>query len=50
MWEDLLVAPEHDVPDTRYARGLDGTAIAYQVVGDGPVDVLWRMGRVGIWK
>ena len=27
-------------PETRYARTLDGTHVAYQVSGDGPVDIL----------
>lgn len=30
-----------DVPETRYARAEDGAYLAYQVVGDGPVDVAW---------
>ena len=29
-----------DPPDTQYARAPDGTYLAYQVVGEGPVDVL----------
>jgi len=29
-----------DVPDTRYARTIDGAHIAYQVTGDGPLDVI----------
>jgi hypothetical protein len=28
-----------DVPDTRYAKTDDGVYIAYQVVGDGPLDL-----------
>ena len=28
------------VPDVHYARSADGTHIAYQVVGDGPIDLL----------
>ena len=32
--------PVLEVPSTRYAR-CDGVHLAYQVVGDGPVDVLW---------
>lgn len=32
------------VPETRYARAADGVHIAYQVVGDGPVDLVWVMG------
>jgi class 3 adenylate cyclase len=30
-----------DVPETRYAINDDGVHIAYHVVGDGPVDILW---------
>lgn len=30
-----------ETPKTRYARSADGTFIAYQVFGDGPVDLLW---------
>jgi class 3 adenylate cyclase/pimeloyl-ACP methyl ester carboxylesterase len=30
-----------DVPETRYARAEDGAYLAYQVVGDGPVDIAW---------
>ncbi len=32
---------EVDVPETRYARTEDGVHLAYHVVGDGPVDILW---------
>src|SRR5215831_18178474 len=28
------------VPDARYARGIEGSQIAYQVIGDGPLDVI----------
>jgi len=31
-------------PETRYARTADGVNIAYQVVGDGPVDMVFVMG------
>jgi class 3 adenylate cyclase/pimeloyl-ACP methyl ester carboxylesterase len=30
-----------EIPKTRYVRSADGTFIAYQVFGDGPVDLLW---------
>jgi pimeloyl-ACP methyl ester carboxylesterase len=33
-----------DVPETRYAKTFDGVHIAYQVVGNGPVDLVWVMG------
>ena len=32
---------------TRYARSQDGTSIAYQAVGDGPVDLLMTTGLLG---
>ena len=31
-------------PDTRFAKTADGVHIAYQVVGDRPVDLVWVMG------
>jgi len=34
-------------PETRYAKAPDGTSIAYQVVGDGPVDLVYA---TGIWS
>jgi pimeloyl-ACP methyl ester carboxylesterase/class 3 adenylate cyclase len=36
-----------DRPDTRYAKAPDGTSIAYQVVGNGPVDLVYT---AGIWS
>jgi pimeloyl-ACP methyl ester carboxylesterase/class 3 adenylate cyclase len=36
-----------DRPETRYAKAPDGTSIAYQVVGDGPVDLVYSSG---IWS
>ena len=35
-----------NVPETRYARTADGVHVAYQVVGDGPVDMVFVMGWV----
>src|SRR5690242_16649349 len=32
------------IPDTRYARTSDGTYVAYQVAGTGPVDVVFAPG------
>lgn len=29
------------VPQTRYARSADGTYIAFQVFGEGDIDLLW---------
>ncbi len=31
------------IPDPRYVRTDDGTYLAYQVVGDGPVDIAWQL-------
>ena len=36
-----------DLPDTHYARAPDGAYIAYQVVGEGPVDVLEQVDWPG---
>jgi class 3 adenylate cyclase len=36
-----------DVPDPQYARAEDGAYIAYQVVGDGPVDIAWLFDFTG---
>ena len=42
------------VPITRYARGTDGLHIAYQIFGDGPVDLVflsdWRSHVEAIWE
>ena len=35
-----------DVPDIQYTRSGD-VAIAYQVLGEGPVDVVWFRGMAG---
>ena len=35
-----------EIPETRYARSGDGVHIAYQVVGDGPLDVVMVPGFV----
>jgi class 3 adenylate cyclase len=53
-----LAHPTHDalveIRDTRYARALDGAYIAYQTVGDGPVDIVWQLDWFGnvdvIWE
>jgi pimeloyl-ACP methyl ester carboxylesterase len=34
-------------PETRYAKAPDGTSIAYQVVGEGPIDLVYSSG---IWS
>ena len=36
----------HVTPETRYAKTADGVHIAYQVRGDGPVDLVFVMGFV----
>ncbi|MDP9330573.1 MAG: adenylate/guanylate cyclase domain-containing protein [Actinomycetota bacterium] len=36
-----------EIPETRYAKAPDGTSIAYQVVGDGPADLVYASG---IWS
>lgn len=30
-----------EIPQTRYAKALDGTNLAYKVLGDGPVDLVY---------
>ncbi|MGZ5298987.1 MAG: alpha/beta fold hydrolase [Actinomycetota bacterium] len=35
-----------DIPETRYAKTADGVHVAYQVIGDGPVDLLFVLGWV----
>ena len=42
---EATVTAEHvavRIPDPRYVRSDDGTYLAYQVVGDGPVDIAWQ--------
>jgi class 3 adenylate cyclase len=41
-----------DVPDPKYVKTDDGAYIAYQVVGDGPVDIAWQSdfaGSLDVW-
>jgi hypothetical protein len=41
-----------EVPDFRYATAPDGAYLAYQVVGDGPIDVAWQVdagGCLDVW-
>ena len=33
-----------NVPETRYAKTVDGVHIAYQVFGEGPVDMVFSFG------
>jgi class 3 adenylate cyclase len=40
------------IPDPQYLKTQDGTYIAYQVIGDGPVDIAWQVGdgtHLEIW-
>ena len=39
--------PAPSVPETRYATGEDGISIAYQTVGDGPVDLVFELESWG---
>jgi pimeloyl-ACP methyl ester carboxylesterase len=42
------------IPETRHARGLDGTPLAYQVIGEGSVDLVWSFSFLSdlatIWE
>ena len=43
---DRVTTAQHvavEIPDARYVRTDDGTYLAYQVVGDGPVDIAWEL-------
>jgi pimeloyl-ACP methyl ester carboxylesterase len=35
-----------DAPETRYGRSADGINLAYQVSGDGPLELVFHIGRV----
>jgi pimeloyl-ACP methyl ester carboxylesterase len=35
-----------DMPETRYAKTADGVHIAYQVFGDGPIDLVYVSGWI----
>jgi class 3 adenylate cyclase len=35
-----------EVPETRYAKTIDGVHIAYQVIGDGPIDLVFAFGEI----
>jgi hypothetical protein len=43
-----------DTPQTKYAKTPDGVYIAYQTVGDGPIDIVWQFDWLGnvdtIWE
>src|SRR5205085_2412413 len=36
-----------DVPETKYARVADDSYVAYQVIGDGPIDLVYTAGWFG---
>ncbi len=36
-----------EIPDTRYAITPDGVYIAYQVTGEGPIDIAWQFDWLG---
>jgi class 3 adenylate cyclase len=41
-----------EIPDPMYVKTEDGAYIAYQVVGDGPVDIAWQLeywGNIDAW-
>src|SRR6478609_6343900 len=41
-----------EIPDPQYVRAEDGAYIAYQVVGDGPVDIALQLdigGSLDVW-
>ena len=35
------------IPETKYAKTVDGVNIAYRVQGDGPVDLVYIIGMAG---
>jgi class 3 adenylate cyclase len=43
-----------ETPETKYAKTHDGAYIAYQTVGDGPIDIVWQFDWLGnvdtIWE
>jgi class 3 adenylate cyclase len=43
-----------DLPETRYAKTTDGVYIAYQTLGEGPIDIAWQFEWLGnvdaIWQ
>ena len=42
------------IPETHYAKTPDGVYIAYQTIGDGPIDIVWQFEWIGnvdtIWQ
>src|SRR4029079_9479122 len=41
------IRPDVVQPEVRYARTADGVNIAYQVRGEGPVDLVYTLGMAG---
>ena len=43
-----------DIRDTRYAKTPDGVYIAYQIAGDGPIDLVYQLDFMGnvdlVWE
>ena len=39
-----------DAPETHYTRPADGTNLAYQVSGDGPLDLVFRRVNAFGWR
>jgi hypothetical protein len=36
-----------EIRDTRYVKTPDGVYIAYQTVGEGPIDFVWQFDLIG---
>src|SRR5262245_47777393 len=36
-----------EIRDTRYAKAPDGAYIAYQIAGEGPIDLVWQFDFMG---
>ena len=41
-WQGQSMCPVR-IPEPRYLSTPDGTYIAYQVLGDGPIDIAWQL-------
>ena len=41
-----------EIPDPQYLETHDGAYIAYQTVGEGPIDIAWQVefgGNLDVW-
>ena len=41
-----------EIPDPQYLETHDGAYIAYQAVGEGPIDIAWQVefgGNLDVW-